>query len=230
MGLAVLVLFRVMAETELLLTEVEEPVVLTVAEGGRRLQDDLLHEVHGLVVETLVEDGAVVDTGQGDRSVDEVGHAALEQRRQVRGVRPVDLFLPAVVHEVDKGLDGGTAEGVTVKVDLLVGFGLAEVFEDTGVVAAETLVVVFLAVDLTVVNGAAEDVSVDLTGSVPGTAEGAEGRRVDFIAFRAQMREQPAGAEHAPVVEVLAHAVIFAPSGKAVDEEGRVIVLVVVHG
>ena len=229
MGLTVLVLFRVMAEIELLLAKVEEPVVFTVTESGRRFQDDLLDDVHGLVVEALVQDGPVVDTGQSDCGVDEVGHAALEERRQVRGVRAVDLFLPAVVHEVDKGFDGGAAEGVAVEVDLLVSFGLAEVFQDTGITTAEALVVVFLAVDLTVVNGAAENVSVDLTGSVPGTAEGAEGRCIDFITFCTQVREQTAGADHAPVVEVLAHSVIFTPTGKAVDEEGRVIVLVVVH-
>ena len=228
-GLAVMVLLRIVAEVELLLAEVEEPVVLTVAEQRGALQDDLLNDVHGLVVEALVEDGAVVDTGQGDRSVDEVGHAALEERRQIVGIGSVDLFLPAVVHEVDKGFDRGAAEGVAVEVDLLVRFGLAEVFESTGIGAAEPFVVVLLAVDLAVVDGSAEDVGIDLTGSVPGAAEGAEGRVVDFIAFPAQVRDQAAGAEHAPVVEVLAHAVIFTPAGKAVDQDGRVVVLVVVH-
>ena len=217
-----MVLLRIVAEVELLLAEVEEPVVLTVAEQRGALQDDLLNDVHGLVVEALVEDGAVIDTGQGDRGVDEVGHAAFEERRQIVGIGAVDLFLPAVVHEVDKGFDRGAAEGVAVEVDLLVRFGLAEVFESTGIGAAEPFVVVLLAVDFAVVDTGAGELGIQFTGAVPGGALGVDGGGIAVEAHVVQGEERVA-VEHAPVGQAFVLVIVAAPAGEAVAEDPGVV-------
>ena len=125
-------------------------------------------------------------------TVDQVAVAALEERGQFVCRGAGTFLFRTVDEEVRDLLDRGAAEGMTEDVDLLVGAFLTEVFQDTGISAAVACVVILLAVDFTVVDAAAEQVSPEDARSVPSGVPGTEGRVENFKPFLLEMRNEVA--------------------------------------
>lgn len=86
------------------------------------------------------------------------------------------LFLRAVFHEVGEDADGRCAKGVADQFNLLMRALFAPVLQDAGIGAAVPLISVFLAVDLAVVDGAADNAVIGLDRAVPRTGDRADGR------------------------------------------------------
>ncbi len=164
-------------------------------------------------------------------TVDQVAVATFKERRQFV-CRGAGTFLFGTVDEdVRDLLDRGAAEGMTEDVDLLVGAFLAEVFEDTGVSAAVACVVILLAVDFTVVDAAAEQVSPEDARSVPSGVPGTEGRVEDFETLLLEMLDEVARRKEVPIRELTLRVdrIVFAPAVPSGKQNERIIVVILAH-
>ena len=156
----------------------------------------------------------------------ETAVAAGEQGRQVVGVGAVTLLFRTVDEQRADLLDGRAAEGVAEDVDLLVGPFLTEVFQDTGVLSSIPGMTVLLRVDFSVVDTAAEQVGPEDTGAVPAAVDRTEGRAVHLDALVPKVFAEVLLVGQSEVRELLVDEVLLAPAHEAVDDDDRIVVLV----
>ena len=122
-------------------------------------------------------------------------------------------------------VDGRAAKGIAEDVDFLVVTGRSPVFEDTLICAAVAGMSVAFRVSLAVVDGAADQVGIEVADAVPDRSEGAKARVVKLIASGAhRLGEVSAETAKIPVdeVDVVVRALI--DPEQTVDQYRRVIV------
>ena len=164
-------------------------------------------------------------------AVDQVAVAAFEERRQFIGRSAGTLFFGAVDENVRDLFDRGTAKGMPENVDLLVGSFLAEILKDTGVHPAVAGMVIFFAVDFSVVDTAAEQVGPKDAGSVPAGVPGPERRVEHFETLLFEVRDEVPGSKKVPIRELAfcIDRIVFAPAVPAGNQHKRIIVVILAH-
>ena len=177
-------------------------------------------------LDLLGQSDTVVSTGEGRAAVDPFDFAAFEQRAQVVGVGAFALEFGTFRQKVDEGTDGGAAEAVADEVDLLdlpffVQF--APVRDITGIGLAEPLMAVACRMDFAVVDTAALDEGIELTGSVPHTGEHTDGGCVGDVP-RVLQGLLGAAVPHSEQRANVVDAVVVAPAEVTVDQHERIVV------
>ena len=170
----------------------------------------------GIFVEVVCR-GAVQRRGQRRDGVDALGHAADEERRELRRIRRRTLRLIAVGEKLREEPRRRAAEGVADqhKARPVVPRGDQRVVRE---VAAEALVPVLRGVRRTVVDALPGDLGIELAGTVPRASHRGDGRGVACVALLAEMGHEVATA-HPPVRPARVLLVVAPPTGEAVDED-----------
>lgn len=197
-----------------------------VAENGGDGQVQGVDDTDALFAERRGTGGAVVDAGQRCDGVKIPGFSSGKERREVVRVGSSPLFLAAVGQKIGENADRRAAEGVADKVNFLVSTRLSPVGENAGIRSAEPGVVIFLAVDFSVVNRTADDSVVGVAGAVPGAAYWADRRGENFIVFAAQVLDEIDVRSEPPIRSELVDAILFSKAHKAVEQDDRVFVFV----
>ena len=185
--------------------------------GLERLGAANAHEVR--------ERRSVVDTGEGRDGRDPVALAALEQVGKFGFRCAGPFFCRAFLEELSEHTGGRCPEGVADQMDLRVVARSPDVFQNAGVGPPVTGMAVLLRMVLAVVDGTADQVVVELTGSVPQVVDGSDCRAPALETVLTQVTDSVLAGTKAPAGEEAADAVFVAVAHESVDQDDRIVVV-----
>ena len=211
-------------QTPLIELEVQTEVVLIDIGAGNRADDahGILRQIADVLIDLGVILAAVVRRAERRDALDPVAALAGEQRADVAAAAGVALIGVAVFEQLCEHADRLAAHAVADQMHLELTVGVVQLRQDARERAAVTGMAVGGGVVCAVVDRAADEVGIQLTGAVPVAGDGADGRGVDLVAGIVEDVAQ--AAEAAPVVQ--AEHFRAAPTEQAVHQHDRIVVAV----
>ena len=211
-------------QTPLIQLEVQAEVVLIDVRAGDRADDahGILRQVADVLIDLGVVLAAVMRRAQRRDALDPVTALAGEQRADRAVAAGVALVGVAVFKQLRQHTDRLAAHAVTDQVHLELAVRIVQLRQGTRECAAVTGMAIRGRVIRTVVDRAADEVGIQLAGTIPVAGDGADRRGVDLIAGVVENVAQ--AAEAAPVVQ--AEHLRAAPAEQAVHHHDRIVVSV----
>jgi len=209
-------------QTPLIELEVQAEVVLIDIGAGNRADDahGILGQIADVLIDLRVILAAVVRRAERRDALDPVAALAGEQRADITAAAGVALIGIAVFQQLCEHTDRLAAHAVADQMHFQLTVGVIQLRQNARERAAIARMAVGGGVVCAVVDRAADEVGIQLTGAVPVAGDGADGRGVDLVAGIVENVAQ--AAEAAPVVQ--AEHFRAAPTEQAVHQHDRIVV------